>query len=784
MTRALLIAEKPGLMRKVKAVYDRRGFKDTIDFTSFAGHTMVLKSPEEYNSDWKVWKADNLPMIPAKFQYKPSPNKLKMYNDIKAKIKAGGYDYLINCCDPGREGQAIFFTFYDSLGCKIPVKRMWHLDETENEIYKALTNLRDETEPSLVNMTKASKLRAYFDWAVGMNFTTAFSLVGKKKANLGRVMTPTLKIVVDRELEIRKFIPEKFWEIEGDFGIYKGIHFYQKDGEQLTKFNTKKEAQDTIDNLGEKGIIELVNEKKDIRYAPNLHALSDLQIECNKIFGYTPSDTLRITQSLYEKQILSYPRTDSCFLTQTTAIDKVKGFKAMFLNSIFAVPSLSSYALKYGKDDSAISAMAKNKKYVDDTKVSDHYAIVPTGEKVDFSKLTKEEQNVFITVCKRVIAIFMPPVKMNKTTIITDVDGKKFKTNGSVVLDKGFSEIYGTSFANNLLPKIKKGDKVDVKGAELIEKITSPPQRYTDATLLASMINPGKFIDDDNLKTVLREAKGIGTDATRASIIDKLVDGVKMIERKKKILYPTEFGISIIQNLGDNKIASPELTGIWEEKLKDVEKGKLNAMTFYNEMLAYVEKETLDMLKMSFKLESDIEVVGFCPKCGKSVKEGKDYYLCTGYKKDCDFIFAKTFLGAKITKADIKKILSGDTTKELTFKKGTGKDANTWKSKLMYDKEQKKVVFASANSTSEKTNLICPKCNKPLKASSNYYMCSDYKSGCDFILGKEHFGAKITEADFKKLTSGKQIKKTFTWKSGKSSEATLKLENHKYKFEF
>ena len=779
MAKALLIAEKPDLMRKVKAVYSKMGFKDTIDFTSFAGHTMVLKQPGEYNPSWEKWNIGDLPLIPNKFEYKPSADKKKMYHDIKKQIETGGYDYLINCCDPGREGQAIFFTFYDTIGCKLPVKRMWHSDITDKELKKSLENLRDEKEPALYNMTQASKLRAYFDWAVGMNFTRAFSMVGGKKANLGRVMTPTLKIIVDRELEIRNFKPQKFYEIEGDFGIYKGLHFYEKDEEQLTRFLDKKEAEEVIKKLGKKGVIETIEEKKETKYAPNLHALSDLQMECSRVYGYTPADTLKIAQSLYEKQILSYPRTDSAYLTKTTALDSSKGFKAILLNSICSVPELSKYASVFGKDDTLINSLANNKKYVDDKKVSDHYAIIPTGEKVDINKLSKEEQNVFLIVCKRVLAIFMKPISTNKTTLVTDVDGKKFKTNGSVVIEKGFSELYKTSFATNLLPKVKKGDIVDVKGADLLEKTTTPPVRYNDATLLGAMKNPGKFIEDDSLKSVLREAKGIGTEATRASIIEKLVD-VKMMERKKKIIYPTEFGISIIVNLGDNKVASPELTGIWEEKLRNIEACKLDPKVFYNEMIDYIKEETANMLKMSFSLDSEVEALGVCPKCGKAIKEGKDYYLCVGYKKDCDFLVGKTILGAKISKTEIKKILKGEPTKELTFKKGS----NSWKTKLIFDKSQGKVVFSTGSNTSSSSSFTCPCCKNTLKVTSKYYLCSEYKKTCNVCLGKEFFGAKISENDLKKLLKGETLTKKFTWKSGKQSEAKMNLSDGKYNLIF
>jgi DNA topoisomerase-3 len=248
--RALLIAEKPSLMKEIQAVYNKHGHKDKIEFKTFAGHTMTLKEPQDYNKAWEKWDLSLLPMIPGNFLYKPTKDKYAMYKDIKETIQVGEYDYIINACDPGREGQHIFFSFYDSLGVNIPVKRIWHRDLTEGELKRALDNLRDENEESLKNMTIASKYRAYFDWLIGLNGTRAVTLVANKKINVGRVMTPVLKLLVDRELELKNFVPKDFWEIEGDFTKYKGIYFDDKN-ENETKFNDKAKAEALIKKNGD-----------------------------------------------------------------------------------------------------------------------------------------------------------------------------------------------------------------------------------------------------------------------------------------------------------------------------------------------------------------------------------------------------------------------------------------------------------------------------------------------------------------------------------------------------
>lgn len=772
MAKALLIAEKPDLMRHVKAVYDKYGYKDIIEFESFAGHTMTLQTPEMYNSEWGgKWRLDNLPMIPEKFKYIPSKDKISIYNRIKEKIKKGNYDYLINCCDPAREGNNIFYSFYESLGCDLPVKRMWHSDLTEGELKRALNNLRDDlNEPELKNLTIASKLRADFDWLTGLNFTRVLSVKGKKLCNVGRVMTPTLKIIVDRELELRNFVPKDFWEIEATFDGYKGS-YYTDEGKG--QFFNKAKAESIIKPLGKKGIVQSVEQKKEIKYAPRLHSLADLQNEANKVYGYTMQETLGLVQNLYEKKILSYPRTDSSYVTKAIA----KDFKTI-LSALLNVPELKDVATSVMNDTKTLLDIVSNKRYVDDKKVSDHYAIIPTGEDFVFASLDTKEKNIILLVGKRLLSIFLKPMTSNKTNIETNVDGAIFKTIGSVLIDKGFTALYNSNFNNNMLPPLKKGDEVDVKSIDLVGKKTSPPQRYTDETLNKSMENAGKFVDDDELKEVLKESKGLGTPATRCGIVEKLVT-LEMVERKKKNFYATDYGISIIESLGDFEITSPELTGIWEQKLREIEMCKYDPNKFKSEMIEYVRESTEKLKNFSVSIDSNQESLGKCPICGKNVIEGKDYYLCTGYKKTCEFIIPKQMLGAKIPKTEVKKILAGKETKEFSFKN----KEKSWKCGLVYSPENKSVVFATFKDK-DKDLGKCPICGEPIKEGKNYYMCSKYRNGCNFIFNKEYSGTKLSDKDVKALMKNKKIRKTFTWKSGKKGEANLVVKNGKVEFDF
>lgn len=780
--KALLIAEKPSLMKDILNVYRKFGHKDTIDFKSFAGHTMSLQEPKLYNPTWEKWDLNVLPMIPTEFKYLPTKERLTIYKEIKKTIEDGGYDYIINACDPGREGQHIFFSFYDSLNLKIPVKRIWHNDQTEGELQRALTNLRDENEPALRNMTIASKYRAYFDWLVGLNSTRAISVIANKKINVGRVMTPVLNILVERELELRNFVPKDFWEIEGDFGAYKGIYFDDKN-ENETKFMHRAKAEAVIAKLGKQGTVINVTKKKDTKYAPSLHSLQELSNEANRVYGYTMAETLEIAQELYQDKILSYPRTDSQHIT--TAISKEF---TKYLKSVACVPELEKLANEVMKDSAVLSKVSKDKKYVDDKKVTDHYAIIPTGVSVDLSKLTTKQRNLFTLVAKRFLAIFLPPMITNKSNIITESNGQLFNTTGSVLVDMGFMNLYNYKPKNNVLPDVNKGDIFDFKNVHLVTKKTTPPARYTDETLGKAMENAGKFIEDEELSSVLKDAKkGLGTPATRGAVLEKLVK-LNMIERKKKAFYATDFGISIIDALKGKDITLPELTATWEQKLSHIEDGTYSPKLFYSEMIEYVKTmiEDYKKTKVAVSQHSDKEVLGKCPKCSGNVVEGKNFYLCEHYKNTCDVVLGKEFSGAKISKTEVKKLLNGKTTKELEF---TWKSGTKGKAKLILEHGKYKLVFdnptADTKTSSSKSFGKCPTCGGNVVSSKDFYQCEHYKKSCLFGIKKEINKGKITEADIKLILEGKPSNEIeFVWKSGNKGKAKLELKNGNLNFLF
>lgn len=767
--KMLLISEKKSLMDNTKAVYEK--YKDQIpydiDFITFAGHVVELFMPEDYDPEWKKWRLDALPLIPERFRYKPIRDKSSYYDEAVERLKNGHYDYLCNNCDPGREGQLIFHAFLTTVDVDIPVKRLWPLDTTEETVKEALMNMRDETEPSLKRMTDASFLRSYFDWLVGMNFSRAVSIPAKQTINLGRVMTPTLAIVVDRELEIRNFEPKDFWTLVADFGDYKGVYF---DDEGTVHFYDYKEAKKTAERVGDRGTVNKVERKETKSYAPRLHSLADLQAECNERFGYTMQQTLNIAQSLYEKKLLSYPRTESSYITTALA----KKFPSM-LKPLLEIGDLKREVEDVLNQPDLIRRVARNKAYVDDNKVSDHYAIVPTGVVPDLNKLTPEEVNVYDTVARRFLAIFLPPEIVNRTTIITESNGLLFKTTGKVVVDPGYTRIYSRNSKDVILPDVKEGEVYDVKGTELKTGKTKPPARYTDKTLGNIMENVARLVEDDEMKLVLKKKKGIGTPATRGQIVEKLVN-LKMIERKKGKFYATDYGISIIESLRGFDIIQPEMTATWESKLTDVEEGVMTYENFYEDMIAYIRSETEKLVKLKTNIEKReegepvVKTIGECPICKGRVINGKNYYVCENYKKSCTFVLAKSLFNAKIPVSEAKKLINGEYTKEFVMSKGDKK----WRTSLYFDPDERQVVFAKKP---VKPIGTCPRCGGEVRETENYYLCENYKNPCDLIIPKKLHGARVSKTDARKLLKGESVgPKEFTWRNGKKGRANIRLD--------
>ena len=549
--KALLIAEKPSLMRTIQDVYRQINYPDTITFKSFAGHIIGLKNPKDYGVvdgvDWsnKLWNEDMIPMIPNKFLYQVSSDKKAMYRDLTNEIASGDYDYIINACDPDREGNHIFQLFYNYSKCTLPIKRFWTNDLSFGNVENALRNLRydgDGLKPDLKHLTESAILRAWSDWLFGMNFTIGVSLQMHTTVKIGRVKTATHMMLAQREDEIKNFVPKTTYELESIYKEKFSGTLFDENGN--IRFEKKDGADDILKKLGQTAVVESITTKKETTQAPQLYKLSDLQTDASKLFGYSADKVLEIAQSLYEKKVLSYPRTDCRYV----GTELTKGF-SILLQSVATLKELEPYVKNLSKQD--LDNVAKNKKYVNDKELakSGHYALSPTSVRPNWQTLTQEEKNILTMVYRRFLAIFLPPMICNKTTLITNNNTYTFKTTGKELISKGYTEIYGTNIIDNLLPNLKKGDIVNVDKFEMKDKTTTAPPRYTQGTLIAAMENPAKFLEDDNLKEIIKEKQGIGTQATRSTIIKNLLDDKYVEEKKGKgkasYLYVTDLGMNI-----------------------------------------------------------------------------------------------------------------------------------------------------------------------------------------------------------------------------------------------
>ena len=781
--KALLIAEKPSLMRTIQDVYRQINYPDTIIFKSFAGHIIGLKNPKDYGVvdgvDWsnKLWNEDMIPMIPNKFLYQVSSDKKAMYRDLTNEIASGDYDYIINACDPDREGNHIFQLFYNYSKCTLPIKRFWTNDLSFGNVENALRNLRydgDGLKPDLKHLTESAILRAWSDWLFGMNFTIGVSLQMHTTVKIGRVKTATHMMLAQREDEIKNFVPKTTYELESIYKENFSGTLFDENGN--IRFEKKDDADDILKKLGQTAIVESITTKKETTQAPQLYKLSDLQTDASKMFGYNADKVLDVAQSLYEKKVLSYPRTDCRYV----GTELTKGFSTL-LKSVATLKELEPYIKNLSKQD--LDNVAKNKRYVNDKELakSGHYALSPTSVRPSWQTLTPEEKNILTIVYKRFLAIFLPPMICNKTTLITNNNTYTFKTTGKELISKGYTEIYGTNIIDNLLPNLKNGDIVNVDKFEMKEKTTTAPPRYTQGTLIAAMENPAKFLEDDNLKEIIKEKQGIGTQATRSTIIRNLLDDKYVEEKKGKgkasYLYVTDLGMKIYENLKGEDFASVDMTGVWEEKLSKVAEGTYSFASYESELRQYVKDTVQHIKQMNLnKYNSSKNVIGKCPICGKDFIEGKNGYFCSS--ENCDFHIGKKILQATISKTEVLKLIEGKETKEMKFVRNNGEE---FKSKLHLEKDQLK--FGNSSNKKE-SDVLCPNCGEHIIDTGKFFICKNYKNPCNFCLSHTLNGATFTISDIEKMLDGEMIEKEFTWKSGKKStnKVSIQEENDRYSY--
>ena len=618
------IAEKPSVARDIADVLGAREKKDGYiegngyQVTWTFGHLCTLKEPHEYTPNWKSWSLGSLPMIPPRFGIKliSNPTYERQFHTIENLMQHA--DMIINCGDAGQEGELIQRWVMQKAGARCPVKRLWISSLTEEAIREGFAKLRDASD--FQPLYEAGLSRAIGDWLLGMNATRLYTMKygqNRQVLSIGRVQTPTLALIVNRQLEIQNFVPKQYWELKT---VYRDTTFsaiLRKSEEELVleaekqkeaiaagKKPKKEEENRGIDPITdrERGLA-LLNQiknspftvtdvtKKEGREAPlRLFDLTSLQVECNKKFAYSADETLKIIQSLYEKKVATYPRVDTTYLSDDI-YPKCPGIlKGLRDYETFTAPL-------------AGTALLKSKKVFDNSKVTDHHAIIPTGQHPQ--NLTDMERRVFDLIARRFIAVFYPDCKFATTTVLGEVESIEFKATGKQILEPGWRVIFGTPSAQSQEEKEEKGEEENVLPAfvkgesgphvpDLYEKWTQPPRPYTEATLLRAMETAGKLVDNDELRDALKE-NGIGRPSTRAAIIETLFKR-NYIRKEKKNLIATPTGVELIQIIHEELLKSAELTGIWEKKLREIERRTYNAGQFLEELKQMVSEVVMSVL--------------------------------------------------------------------------------------------------------------------------------------------------------------------------------------------
>lgn len=682
------IAEKPSVAREIAEVLgatekkngyiEGNGYQVTWTF----GHLCTLKEPHDYTPDWKRWSLSSLPMVPPRFGIKliSNPTYEQQFKIIEGLMQKA--EMIINCGDAGQEGELIQRWVMQKAGAKCPVYRLWISSLTEEAIREGFQKLKEQAEFN--RLYEAGLSRAIGDWLLGMNATRLYTLrygQNKQVLSIGRVQTPTLALIVNRQEEIENFKPEPYWELKT---VYRDVTFSATKG----KFTQKEEGEKFLETVRTSDFtVTDVSTKKGKEYAPRLFDLTSLQVECNKKYAFTADDTLKLIQSLYEKKVTTYPRVDTTFLS-----DDIYPKVPNTLNGLVDYSELVA-PLKGIK-------LPKSKRVFDNSKVTDHHAIIPTG--VPARNLSDNERKVYDLVARRFIAVFYPDCEISTTTVLGKVEKVEFKVTGKQILKPGWRVVFGADQKDpdadpnqqdeeKVLPDFVIGESGPHQPL-LKETWTTPPKPYTEATLLRAMETAGKLVDNDELRDALKE-NGIGRPSTRAAIIETLFKR-NYIRKERKSLFPTATGTELIHVIQEELLKSAELTGLWEKKLRQIEKGSYEARTFLEELKQMVNQIVINVL-------SD--------QSGRSI----------------------TIEQKKAEEEKPKKSKATSTSKEAREKKPR--------------KPRKKSVSAP---------VVCPICHKgTLLRGKTAYGCSEYKNGCTFRLDYATYGADLTDEQLAQIAN-------------------------------
>jgi DNA topoisomerase-3 len=716
MPKTLVIAEKPSVGRDLARVLPgpfekKTGSADKTErflegpehVISWAvGHLVQLADPDEYDEKFKKWRMADLPIVPSRFKLVVRDERSqKQMSVVRELLRRDDVDVVVNACDAGREGELIFAYLYEQAKAKLPVKRLWLSSMTNDAMRDALANLRDGDE--LHQLEEAARSRSEADWIVGMNATRAATIRLRSSfdgaVSLGRVQTPTLAILTRREEEIRAFVPEKYWLVDATFEAddarrYEGrFHAGAK-----PRIASAEEAAAIVEAVrGQRGTITKLDKTKRTEKAPLLYDLTSLQREANNRYGFSARRTLAAAQRLYEEhKALTYPRTSSRFLTSDM------------------VPELKPTAAIVGRRDEYAKGAAyvtgldllPLARVVDDAKVGDHHAIIPTNAEHRLEKMSDDDRRIYDMVARRFLAVFHPDAEFENTRVETTVAELIFRTHGKVLVVPGWRGVYGEltedersaseedEGRDQQLPKLAKGEDVDTKNVESAEKETKPPRRYSDASLLGAMETAGKLVDDDELREAMKES-GIGTPATRAAIIERLID-VGYVERDARALVPTEKGMNVIRLLGAHPLTSPGLTGDWEKRLAEIEAGEETRKRFMADIAKFAG-ETVGVLDTTLK---DVRIpranLGPCPVCGHDIQENRKGYSCWSREDPgCGFVIWKGKAGKQLPPAVARELIQhGRTAKQVTgFKGRSGRSFRARLALLQTDEGKWRVEF-------------------------------------------------------------------------------------------
>lgn len=776
MAKTLIIAEKPsvaGDIAKALGGFARHGeYFESDDYvlSSAVGHLLEIAAPEEFEVKRGKWSFANLPVIPPHFDLNPIAKSEPRLKVLAKLLKRKDVTKLINACDAGREGELIFRYIAQATKTNKPVSRLWLQSMTPAAIREGFAHLR--TDDDMQPLADAARSRSEADWLVGINGTRAMTAFNSKGGGfylttVGRVQTPTLMIVVDREQKIRKFVPRDYWEIRATFGAkagdYEGRWFdpsFKKDESDPERRDSRIWEQTKADKIAEvcRGKAGIVTEesKPSSQLAPALFDLTSLQREANGRFGFSAKTTLSIAQELYERhKALTYPRTDSRHLPEDY-IDTVKAT----IDALAEDTGLRPHAKEIIKN----KWIKPNKRIFDNTKISDHFAIIPTPQPP--KALNDVQQKIYDLVVRRFMAVFFPPAEYLVTTRLTEVATHKFKTEGKILVKPGWLAIYGKDEQQESanLPQVAKGEQPPASAVDAISLATRPPARYSEATLLTAMEGAGKLIDDDELREAMAQ-KGLGTPATRAAVIERLI-AEKYLVREGRELIPTAKAfqlLTLLNGLDVKELIQPELTGEWEYKLLQMERGKLKRATFMKEIARMTER----IVKSAKDYDNETIPGDYatlkvpCPHCGGIVKENYRRFACEA----CEFSITKIPGGRQFEIEEVELLLRERTIGPLQgFRSKMGRPFAAIL-RIVEDKENKNFKlefdFGQNNPEGEPEEVDfsaqqalgpCPKCgNKVFEHGMNYVCENTPARKCDFRSGKVILRQEIQPAQMEKL---------------------------------